>query len=52
MTNQYIAANVTITNTEARARNVDVNLNIGELRLRDGDISLLHKNYNVITVGN
>jgi uncharacterized repeat protein (TIGR01451 family) len=41
---QIITATVTATNSgDARAKNVDVYLNIGELKLRGGDISQLHQ---------
>lgn len=41
---QIITATVTVTNSgEARARNVDIYLNVGELRLRGGDTRQLHQ---------
>ncbi len=41
-----ITATVTVSNTgEARAKNIDVYLNIGELQLRGGDTSQLHQYY-------
>lgn len=41
-----ITAKVTVSNTgEARAKNIDVYLNIGELQLRGGDTSQLHQYY-------
>lgn len=41
---QIITATVTVTNSgEAKAKNVDVYLNTGELKLRGGDTSQLHQ---------
>ncbi|HEY9247217.1 MAG TPA: hypothetical protein VIO11_10260, partial [Candidatus Methanoperedens sp.] len=43
---QIITAKVTVTNNgQAFAKNVDVNLNIGELKLRGGSLSELHQYY-------
>lgn len=43
---QAITATVTVKNTgKAFAKNVDVNLDLGELKLRGGDISQLHQYY-------
>ena len=43
---QTITATVTVKNTgKAFAKNVDVNLNLGDLKLRGGDTSQLHKYY-------
>ena len=43
---QIITATVTVKNTgKAFAKNVDVNLNVGELKLRGGDTSQLHQYY-------
>ncbi len=45
-TDNIITAKVTVTNSgEARAKNVDTYLDIGELKLRGGDVSQLHKYY-------
>ena len=49
---QIITATVTIKNSgKAFAKNIDVNLNIGDLKLRGGDISQLHKSYYKISAG-
>ncbi|MDP2766942.1 MAG: DUF11 domain-containing protein, partial [Candidatus Methanoperedens sp.] len=51
-TDNIITAKVTVTNSgEARAKNVDVNLNIGELSLRGGDTSQLHHYYYMMEKG-
>lgn len=47
-----ITTKVTVTNSgEARAKNVDVYLNIGELKLRGGDISQLHQYISTLEKG-
>lgn len=47
-----ITATVKVSNTgEARAKNIDVYLNIGELALRGGDTSQLHQYYNKMEKG-
>ncbi len=46
-----ITATVTVTNSEARAKNIDVYLNTGELQLRGGDTSQLHKYYYMMEAG-
>jgi uncharacterized repeat protein (TIGR01451 family) len=47
-----ITATVTVKNSgAARAKNVDVNLDLGGLKLRGGDSSQLHQYYNNIEVG-
>jgi uncharacterized repeat protein (TIGR01451 family) len=49
---QTITTKVTVTNSgEARAKNVDVYLNIGELKLRGGDISQLHQYISTLNKG-
>lgn len=51
-TDNIITAKVTVTNSgDARAKNVDVNLNIGELSLRGGDTSQLHQYYYMMEKG-
>ncbi len=40
-----ITAKIEVKNSGAFAKNVDVNLNIGELKLRSGDVSDLHRYY-------
>lgn len=46
---QIITAKVTVKNTgDAFAKNVNVNLDLGELKLRGGDSSQLHQYYNRI----
>ncbi len=51
-TDNIITAKVTVTNSgEARAKNVDVNLNIGELKPRGGDTSQLHQYYYIMEKG-
>lgn len=42
---QTITAKVKVTNSEARAKNIDVYLNIGELKLRGGDTNQLRQYY-------
>lgn len=43
---QILTAKVTVKNSgESRAKNIDVNLDIGELKLRGGDAGQLHKYY-------
>ncbi len=47
-----ITANVTVRNSgDARAKNVDVNLNIDNLQIRGGDTRQLHQYYNVLEQG-
>lgn len=47
-----ITANVAVTNNgDARARNVDVNLNTGGLQVQGGDTRQLHQYYNVLKKG-
>lgn len=47
-----ITATVKVTNSGgARIKNVDVNLNIGELKLRGGDTSQLHRYYYIMEKG-
>lgn len=49
---QVITAKVEIKNSgEAKAKNVDVNLNIGELKLRGGGIAQLHQYYYQVEKG-
>lgn len=49
---QTITATVTVTNSgEARAKNVDVYLDTGELKLRGGDISQLHRYISMLEKG-
>ncbi|MBU4492162.1 MAG: DUF11 domain-containing protein [Euryarchaeota archaeon] len=49
---EIITAIVTVKNTgEAKIKNVDVNLNTGELKLRGGDTSQLHQYYHTIEKG-
>ncbi len=49
---KIVTATVTVTNSgTARAKNVDANLDIGELKLRGGDSSQLHQYYNALGVG-
>jgi uncharacterized repeat protein (TIGR01451 family) len=49
---QIITATVTVTNNgESRAKNIDVNLDIGELKLRGGDTSQLHQYYYMMEKG-
>ncbi len=51
-TDSIITATVTVKNTgEAKIKNVDVNLNIGELKLRGGDASQLRQYYYTIEKG-
>ncbi len=50
-TDQTITAKVTVTNSEARAKNIDVYLNTGELQLRGGDTSQLHQYYYKMEAG-
>ncbi|MCZ7396111.1 MAG: hypothetical protein ABOK23_05755 [Candidatus Methanoperedens sp.] len=47
-----ITATATVTNSgDARAENVDLNLNIGDLHIRGGDISQLHQHYYTMEAG-
>ncbi|MCZ7398350.1 MAG: hypothetical protein O8C62_01495 [Candidatus Methanoperedens sp.] len=47
-----VTATVTVKNSgSARAKNVDVNLDTGELKLRGGDSSRLHQYYNNMEAG-
>lgn len=49
---QAITATVTVKNSgDAKAKNVDINLGIGDLNLRGGDTSQLHKYYYIIEKG-
>lgn len=49
---QVITAKVEIKNSgEAKAKNIDVNLNIGELKLRGGGIAQLHQYYYQVEKG-
>ncbi|MFZ2410931.1 MAG: DUF11 domain-containing protein, partial [Candidatus Methanoperedens sp.] len=50
-TDQTITAKVTVTNSEARTKNIDVYLNTGELQLRGGDTSQLHQYYQKLEAG-
>ncbi|MDP2844731.1 MAG: CARDB domain-containing protein, partial [Candidatus Methanoperedens sp.] len=51
-TDQTITATVTVTNSgEARAKNVDTYLDIGELKLRGGDTSQLHQYNSTLAKG-
>ncbi len=51
-TDNIITATVTVTNSgDARAKSIDVNLNTGELSLRGGDTSQLHRYYHSMEKG-
>lgn len=47
-----ITATATVTNSgDARAKNIDLNLNIGDLQLRGGATSQLHQHYSTLEAG-
>ncbi len=49
---QIITATITVKNSgNAFAKNIDVNLNVGDLKLRGGDVSQLHQNYYKMSAG-